>query len=98
MLSSKSRYSSPIEFRPLYNPLRSQTQGLIEMWVDVLSKDEAKNNPPQKLTPLKELQDYEVRLIIWETADVPLVDGSSVDIFIRAKYYADGVDDVSTAT
>ena len=29
---------------------------------------------------------------------MPLVDGSSVDIFIRAKYYADGFDDVSTAT
>lgn len=94
-LSQRAKFSSPIEFRPLLSPDRNQPQGLIEMFVDIPSKDESKQFPPQKLTPLKQKQDYEVRLIIWETSEVPLVDGSSVDIYIKAKYYADSFDDVS---
>lgn len=28
--------------------------------------------------------EFEIRLIVWETRDVPLVNGGSVDIFIKA--------------
>ena len=31
-----------------------------------------------------------MRLVIWETRDVPLVDGSSVDPFVRVSYDPSG--------
>jgi len=29
---------------------------------------------------------YEIRLIVWETREVPLVDGDKVDIFVRVIF------------
>jgi hypothetical protein len=29
---------------------------------------------------------YEIRLIVWETRDVPLVDGDKVDIWVRVNF------------
>lgn len=29
---------------------------------------------------------YEIRLIVWETRDVPLIDGDKVDIFVRVIF------------
>ena len=29
---------------------------------------------------------YEIRLIVWETRDVPLVDGKKVDIWVRVIF------------
>jgi fer-1-like protein 6 len=31
-------------------------------------------------------EEYEIRLIIWETREVPLVNGKSVDIFIKVLF------------
>ena len=31
-------------------------------------------------------ESYEIRLIIWETRYVPLVDGTSVDIFVKVNF------------
>jgi|1048.fasta_scaffold120570_1 hypothetical protein len=30
--------------------------------------------------------EFEIRLIVWETRDVPLVNGKSVDIFVKAQF------------
>ena len=45
-----------------------------------------------KLEQVAREEEYEVRLIIWETRDVPLIDGSKVDIYVRAIYQTDGWD------
>lgn len=31
-------------------------------------------------------EEYEIRLIIWETRDIPLVNGESVDIFCKVSF------------
>ena len=38
-------------------------------------------------------EEYEIRLIIYETRDVPLVDGDKVDIYLKATYMTDEWDE-----
>ena len=47
--------------------------------------EDATKVPIAKMQTLKK-QEYEIRLIIWETRYVPLVDGPSVDIWCKASY------------
>ncbi len=44
------------------------------MWVDILPIQIAKDQPFAKLDEKRE-EEYELRLIIWQTMSVPLVDG-----------------------
>jgi hypothetical protein len=55
------------------------------MWVEVLTLDEARKIPMAKLQSQSK-EEYELRLIIWETRDVPLVNGESVDIFVKVVF------------
>lgn len=75
----------PVEFRELLHPNKLQAQGMIEMWVEVLSMEEARRMPISQLSAQSKEQ-YEIRLIIWETRDVPLVDGKSVDIYMKVLF------------
>jgi hypothetical protein len=68
----------PVEFRPLYKPGVNVAQGIIEMFVEVLPGNLAKKIPPAKIEPPAPL-DYELRLVIWETRNIPLL-GSKVFI------------------
>ena len=58
---------------------------MAEMWVEVLQAEEARKTPIVNLHQVSK-EDYEIRLIVWETRDVPLIDGKTVDIFIRVLY------------
>ena len=75
----------PVEFRELRHPLKKQAQGMLEMWVEVLSQEEARRTPMTKLQ-VQSQEEYEIRLIIWETRDVPLNNGGSVDIYIKVQF------------
>src|SRR4051812_30752859 len=55
------------------------------MWVEVLSLEEARKTPMARLQ-VQSKDEYEIRLVLWETLDVPLVDGSSVDIFVKVTF------------
>ena len=59
------------------------------MWCEVLSLDEARQTPMAKLSRQTIEEAYEVRLIVWETRDVVLADGDSVDIYVKAIYCED---------
>lgn len=59
----------PVEFRPLYKPNTMTAQGIIEMLVEVLPVKIAKIKKPLKIEP-PPAQEYELRLIIWETRNV----------------------------
>jgi len=43
--------------------------------------------PIAKLSESTKEEYYEVRLIIWETREVPLADDDSVDIYVKAIYF-----------
>jgi hypothetical protein len=80
-MENMKRLVIPVEFRPLYKPGVGVAQGIIEMFVEVLPGSLAKKIPPAKIeapTPL----DYELRLVIWETRNVPIL-GSKVKIYVN---------------
>jgi hypothetical protein len=62
----------PVEFRPLYKPNTMTAQGIIEMLVEVLPMKIAKIKKPLKIEP-PPLQEYELRLVIWETRNIFIV-------------------------
>jgi hypothetical protein len=79
----------PIEFRELIHPDKRQSQGILEMFTEIFPADEAKMHPIAKIkAPSKE--EYEVRLIIWETRDVPPFDGDSINIQVRVIFDPEG--------
>jgi membrane protease subunit (stomatin/prohibitin family) len=56
------------------------------MWVEVLTPEEARKTSMARLQ-VQSKDEYELRLIVWETKDVPLVNGGeSVDVFVKVQY------------
>jgi len=75
----------PIEYRDLYHPTSTVTQGVIKMWVEIDDADsKAANLPPIDIAP-EPVKDYEVRVVVWKTKEIECMDweGTS-DIFMRA--------------
>ncbi|KAK2963825.1 putative Dysferlin protein [Blattamonas nauphoetae] len=65
--------TKPIEYRTLWSPESSFPQGKLEMWVEILTAEEARLKPP-KLIQAPSIEDWELRVIIWNTKDVPFKD------------------------
>lgn len=61
--------------------------------------DDARKIPVSKMKTIKE-ETYEIRIVIWETKEIPLTDGDSVDIFIRCTFDPTGwsSDEVTLST
>eukprot|EP00742_Colponemidia_sp_Colp-10_P006543 GILJ01007013.1.p1 GENE.GILJ01007013.1~~GILJ01007013.1.p1 ORF type:complete len:1298 (-),score=199.01 GILJ01007013.1:115-4008(-) len=74
----------PTEFRTLRNPAVMVPQGKVEMWVDLLPVADALSIPAEILIK-PEPEPFEIRVVIWDTKKVPLVDGTSVDIFVTGE-------------
>ena len=55
------------------------------MWAEIYDEDAARRIEGQKMQTIK-AETFELRLVVWETRDVPLVDGDNVDIWIRVTY------------
>ncbi|XP_057330739.1 otoferlin-like [Microplitis mediator] len=78
-----------VERRPLFNTERpGLEQGKLELWVDMFRIDDLPPKPPINITP-QIPEEYELRVIIWNTEDVPLVDNQFLsgekcsDIYIK---------------
>jgi len=69
------------------------------MWTEVVSVEQANQIPLSKMKE-RTAQVYEIRLIIWETRDIPLVGGESVDIFLKCTFDPTGwsEDEVTKST
>eukprot|EP00604_Paraphysomonas_vestita_P002816 CAMPEP_0174818892 /NCGR_PEP_ID=MMETSP1107-20130205/1828_1 /TAXON_ID=36770 /ORGANISM="Paraphysomonas vestita, Strain GFlagA" /LENGTH=1810 /DNA_ID=CAMNT_0016031457 /DNA_START=453 /DNA_END=5885 /DNA_ORIENTATION=- len=75
-----------LERRSLYVPSSNNPQGILECWVDILRPGEASAFPPDDVAlPPKQL--FEVRVVIWKSADVPAQDTlggqNMTDLFIK---------------
>jgi hypothetical protein len=79
----------PVEFRELVHPDKKQSQGIVEMWVEIFPEEDSKFHPPAVIKPPAK-EEYEIRLIIWETKDIPLVDGDHVDIYVKVIFNPNG--------
>ncbi|XP_019631945.1 PREDICTED: myoferlin-like [Branchiostoma belcheri] len=77
-----------VETRPLYSKMQpGLEQGRLQLWVDIFPKDLGQPPPPVDVTP-RQAQKYELRVIIWNTADVYLEETSITgeqmsDIYVK---------------
>ncbi|KAJ3431796.1 c2 calcium-dependent membrane targeting [Anaeramoeba flamelloides] len=74
----------PIEYRTLWNPSSSNPQGKIEMWLEILTAEEAAQIP-QTLLELPKPVPYELRVCVWDTSDVVFKDKRMSDIFVTCQ-------------
>ncbi len=59
------------------------------MWCEIVTLDEHRLNPREELIAPNIEEVYEVRLIIWETRDVPLGDQGKVSLYVKATMIND---------
>ena len=86
----------PIETRPLTNPDISGQQGNISLWVEIFEKSDSLNLTPWQIAP-EPISKVELRLIIWETEDMRMMDVEDTsDIYVTA--FVDQKDKQSTDT
>lgn len=52
------------------------------MFTEILTAEDSRKFPFSKIKTIHR-ENYEIRIVIWETRDIPLVDGGSVDIFVK---------------
>lgn len=80
----------PVEYRPLYNPDRKTAQGILEMFVEVLSSQQAKVNLPAKIAP-KPPQEFELRLVIWEALNLPIdAPKKTLTVYLTCSFKPEG--------
>ncbi|TGZ70323.1 hypothetical protein CRM22_003257 [Opisthorchis felineus] len=91
-----------VETRALVHPDRpGMSQGRLQLWVDIFDRSLGVPPPAIDISPRQPIQ-YELRVIIWNTADVILNDTSlfssemSSDIYVRGWVKGVGVDDQKT--
>ncbi|CAI2387752.1 unnamed protein product [Moneuplotes crassus] len=75
----------PVEFRELMHPKKKQSQGIIEMFTEIFPAKDSKLHKLVKIKPPSK-EEFELRLIIWGTREIKLVNGESVDIFVRVIF------------
>ena len=87
----------PFEYRTLWNPSSSNPQGQIRLYIDILTQEEAARIPQDNIMPPVP-QNYEMRVIVWETKNVVLKNsgGKSSDIIVVG--YPEGQEPQSTDT
>ncbi|XP_033208643.1 otoferlin-like [Belonocnema kinseyi] len=78
-----------LERRPLFNHKRlGLEQGKLEMWIDMFPMNELPPKPAIDISP-QTPEDFELRVIIWNTENVPLVDNQFLtgekcsDIYVK---------------
>ncbi|KAK2952288.1 putative C2 domain protein [Blattamonas nauphoetae] len=63
----------PIEFRTLWSPGSSFPQGKLEMWIEILTPEEARLNPPKQISA-PTIEKWQLRVVVWNCADVVFKD------------------------
>ncbi|XP_046143744.1 otoferlin-like [Osmia bicornis bicornis] len=84
-----------LERRPLFNTAKyGLEQGKLELWIDMFQFNELPAKPPVDITaPVPE--EYEIRVIVWNTEDVPLVESQFLtgekcsDIYVKGWFLYD---------
>ena len=88
-LSSKP----PVEWRSLHSKLSKHPQGVLELWLEIMSPADAEATPPWDIAQPPP-QEWELRVICWKCRGVP-TDGSVdysglADLYVAARFGADG--------
>jgi hypothetical protein len=84
----------PIESRTLYH--NKMVRGAVRMWVEIIPKSKEFELPPERLATTT-VERYELRLIVWNTRDIPVVEGGKIDQYVKVAFN-DGDKDVEQTT
>ena len=80
----KKMENKPIEVRNLYHPDIYGPQGQVYMWMEIFEVGKNPTPEPWKIMP-EPLNEYEIRLVVWETEDMPMMDAEGTsDIYVKA--------------
>ncbi|OQS02130.1 hypothetical protein THRCLA_05475 [Thraustotheca clavata] len=76
----------PVEQRTLFVPTSRAPMGQLKLWVDILTPKEAANFPPVDIA-LPPPREFELRVAIWKTKEVPNFDELTEmnDLFVRCQ-------------
>ena len=77
----------PIEFRDLYHPSSTISQGTVKLWVEIIPVAAGLKDQVQfDFTP-KPSEEFEVRLVVYETRNIAMMDveGTS-DVYAKAFF------------
>eukprot|EP01122_Echinamoeba_exundans_P013557 TRINITY_DN5939_c0_g1_i1.p1 TRINITY_DN5939_c0_g1~~TRINITY_DN5939_c0_g1_i1.p1 ORF type:complete len:1400 (-),score=332.16 TRINITY_DN5939_c0_g1_i1:124-4323(-) len=90
----KAMDPKPIERRQLRHPSSKHPQGFLDMFIDIMTPEEARRKPQEDLRPPRSKQQWELRVVVWNTKDVKPRDNytKESDIFVSGKPSADGCD------
>lgn len=82
----------PIESRSLVGELGDNlSKGALRLWVEILKKSQEFEFPAEELAAnIKEK--YELRIVIWRTKNVPLVETDKVKIQVKIRINEEGKD------
>ena len=85
--------NKPIEHRPLMHPSSALAQGTVTLWVEIHSTNIPMNQVPLWEINPKPLEEYEVRVVVFDTVEVVADDPEGCsDVYCRA--YFDSKEDV----
>eukprot|EP00762_Andalucia_godoyi_P001218 ANDGO_04901.mRNA.1 Synaptotagmin-4 len=71
----------PKEFRTLWTPKSTSPQGKLELWLEILTRDQAMKTRPTPISPPAPLK-FELRCIVWGTKDCVFKDAKMSDIYV----------------
>jgi Ca2+-dependent lipid-binding protein len=78
----------PIEYRSIYHPSSNVSQGVLKMWIEINNANIPEDQAPKiyDITP-KPPYEVEVRLVIWDTKDIKMMDAEGTsDVFVKAYF------------
>lgn len=86
----------PVEYRHLYTPKRTTSQGYIQLWVDILTAQQAANYDAITIAP-PEPNKFEVRIVVWRGDSITNMEDSDVNDFY-VKLWMEGGASATTDT
>jgi len=72
----------PIEFRKLYNPNAKTSQGQLEMWLEMMTPEDAMKLSPEKLIP-PSTQKWYIRTVVYSVTNLHVRNG--ISLFVSGK-------------
>jgi len=80
------------EFRSIHTPGSQVSQGLLECWVEMYTPEESVNAPVVDIRVPK-TEEWELRLVVWETRRVPIVeDMNYANLWVSGELFYEGLD------
>lgn len=87
----------PIEYRRLSHYSTEMSQGTVVMWAEINEQYASKEAAPEWDISKKPTEDFQVRVVIWDTEELEMMDGEgTTDGFIRCFLNSDKSKDTDT--